>query len=165
MALPDDFKALVVTETEDKQFVRTVEQKRIEDLPEGDVVVQVGYSSLNYKDVLSATGNRGVTRNFPHTPGIDAAGVVIYANPAAEDYFQTSARTLKSSGLKRIIPPTSPVFALIGDGLVWRRATDPNFDASALLPAVTRLVNSMIQPTGTDTSSATKIDALRKVQA
>ena len=76
MTLPDEFKALVVTETDDKQFVRVVEQKRISDLPEGDVIVQVGYSSLNYKDVLSATGNRGVTRNFPHTPGIDAAGVV-----------------------------------------------------------------------------------------
>ena len=34
------------------------------------------YSSLNYKDALSATGNKGVTRNYPHTPGIDAAGMV-----------------------------------------------------------------------------------------
>lgn len=76
MTLPDDFKALVVTETEDKKFVRSVERKKIEDLPEGDVVVKVVYSSLNYKDVLSATGNRGVTRNYPHTPGIDAAGIV-----------------------------------------------------------------------------------------
>ncbi len=46
------------------------------DLPDGDVLVRVKYSSLNYKDVLSATGNRGVTRRYPHTPGIDAAGVV-----------------------------------------------------------------------------------------
>jgi len=44
--------------------------------PEGDVVIQVQYSSLNYKDALSATGNRGVTRKFPHVPGIDAAGTV-----------------------------------------------------------------------------------------
>jgi alcohol dehydrogenase len=46
-------------------------------LPAGDVLVDVRYSSLNYKDALSATGNPGVTRNFPHTPGIDAAGTVI----------------------------------------------------------------------------------------
>ena len=38
--------------------------------------MKVQYSSLNYKDALSASGNKGVTRNFPHTPGIDAAGIV-----------------------------------------------------------------------------------------
>ncbi len=47
-----------------------------EDLPEGEVLIQVHYSSLNYKDALSASGNRGVTRNYPHTPGIDASGIV-----------------------------------------------------------------------------------------
>jgi putative YhdH/YhfP family quinone oxidoreductase len=43
--------------------------------PEDYVFIQVTHSSLNYKDALSASGNKGVTRNFPHTPGIDAAGV------------------------------------------------------------------------------------------
>ncbi|CAB5138815.1 Acryloyl-CoA reductase AcuI/YhdH (EC [Olavius algarvensis associated proteobacterium Delta 3] len=76
MTLADKFNALVITETGDKEFVRSVETRTIDDLPEGDVVVQVLFSSLNYKDVLSATGNRGVTRNYPHTPGIDAAGIV-----------------------------------------------------------------------------------------
>ena len=84
MTLPDEFKAFVVTETEDNQFIRSVEHKRIDDLPEGDVVVQVRYSSLNYKDVLSATGNKGVTRKFPHTPGIDAAGII--ADSSSEDF-------------------------------------------------------------------------------
>ncbi len=84
MTLPDEFKALVVAETEDNQFIRSVENKRIDDLPEGDVVVQVRYSSLNYKDVLSATGNKGVTRKFPHTPGIDAAGII--ADSSSEDF-------------------------------------------------------------------------------
>jgi acrylyl-CoA reductase (NADPH) len=44
---------------------------------EGEVLIKVQYSSINYKDALSASGNRGVTRNFPHTPGIDASGTVI----------------------------------------------------------------------------------------
>jgi acrylyl-CoA reductase (NADPH) len=44
---------------------------------EGEVLIKVQYSSVNYKDALSATGNPGVTRNFPHTPGIDAAGTVV----------------------------------------------------------------------------------------
>ena len=76
MTPSNDFKALVITESEDHQFQRAVERKTIDDLPPGDIVVQVMYSSLNYKDVLSATGNRGVTRSYPHTPGIDAAGIV-----------------------------------------------------------------------------------------
>ena len=45
-------------------------------LPPGDVLIKVDYSSLNYKDALSATGNPGVTRKYPHIPGIDAAGTV-----------------------------------------------------------------------------------------
>ena len=70
------FRAMVVEETQEKEFVRTIADRSIDDLPPGDVLVRVNYSSLNYKDALSATGNRGVTRNYPHTPGVDAAGVV-----------------------------------------------------------------------------------------
>ena len=71
------FKALVVDKTPDKQFVREISERNIADLPPGDLVVRVHYSSLNYKDALSATGHPGVTRQFPHTPGIDAAGEVV----------------------------------------------------------------------------------------
>jgi len=70
------FKALVVHEQPDGQFIRRIEERSLADLPEGDVLVRVHYSSLNYKDALSATGHKGVTRSYPHTPGIDAAGVV-----------------------------------------------------------------------------------------
>lgn len=70
------FKALWVTETKDGSFERSIIERNIDDLPAGEVVIHVHYSSLNYKDALSATGNKGITRNFPHTPGIDAAGVV-----------------------------------------------------------------------------------------
>ena len=70
------FRALVAREGEGKVFTRSIETKSIEDLPAGDVVIKVLYSSVNYKDALSASGNKGVTRNFPHTPGIDAAGTV-----------------------------------------------------------------------------------------
>ena len=70
------FKALVVIETEDKHYARAITHRSIDDLPPGEVLVKVKYSSLNYKDALSATGNKGVTRKYPHTPGIDAAGIV-----------------------------------------------------------------------------------------
>ena len=70
------FEAMVVRKTDDGTFERRIEERSIDDLPEGDVLIRVEYSSLNYKDALSATGNPGVTRHFPHTPGIDAAGTV-----------------------------------------------------------------------------------------
>ena len=70
------FRALVVREAED-QFLRSVEKRQIDELPEGEVLIRVRYSSLNYKDALSATGHRGVTQAYPHTPGIDAAGEVV----------------------------------------------------------------------------------------
>lgn len=76
MDIPETFKAMTVKETDDKKFVRQVETKAMEELPAGDVLIRVKYSSLNYKDALSATGNKGVTRQYPHTPGIDAAGEV-----------------------------------------------------------------------------------------
>lgn len=70
------FKAYVVSEVEEKVFKGELVERQIEDLPEGEVLIEVHYSSINYKDALSASGNPGVTRSYPHTPGIDAAGVV-----------------------------------------------------------------------------------------
>jgi alcohol dehydrogenase len=70
------FKALQTSETADGHFETHIVERTTEDLPAGDVLIRVSYSSLNYKDALSASGNRGVTRSFPHTPGIDAAGTV-----------------------------------------------------------------------------------------
>jgi putative YhdH/YhfP family quinone oxidoreductase len=70
------FKALVVEEIGDNKYVRSVKERLVDSLPAGEVLIRVWFSSLNYKDALSATGNKGVTKNYPHTPGIDAAGVV-----------------------------------------------------------------------------------------
>lgn len=70
------FRALVVEEAEPKKYVRSIKTRSIDDLPAGDVLIKVHYSALNYKDALSSIGNKGVTRKFPHTPGIDAAGTV-----------------------------------------------------------------------------------------
>lgn len=70
------FRAMVVEQSGEKRFTRSVVEKNIDKLPQGEVLVKVFYSSLNYKDALSAIGNRGVTRHYPHTPGIDACGIV-----------------------------------------------------------------------------------------
>jgi putative YhdH/YhfP family quinone oxidoreductase len=76
------FKALVVREDGEGGYQRGVEEKIVADLPAGEVLVRVEYSSLNYKDGLSANGNKGVTRSYPHTPGIDAAGKVMESSDA-----------------------------------------------------------------------------------
>lgn len=77
------FRALRVERTE-AGFTRAVVEREEAELPEGELLIDVAFSSLNYKDALSATGNPGVTRNFPHTPGIDAAGTVL---ESASDAF------------------------------------------------------------------------------
>ena len=71
------FTAMLVEKTGEKQYARSIVTRSVDDLPAGDLLVRVRYSSLNYKDALSATGRPGVTKNYPHTPGIDAAGEVV----------------------------------------------------------------------------------------
>jgi putative YhdH/YhfP family quinone oxidoreductase len=75
--MTETFKALLVEQPEPKHFTRRIATRTLADLADGELVVHVRWSSLNYKDALSATGHPGVTRNFPHTPGIDAAGEVV----------------------------------------------------------------------------------------
>ena len=71
------FRAFRVENTGGRKFERRIVERDTADLPPGDLLIDVEYSSLNYKDALSAIGNPGVTRTYPHTPGIDAAGTVI----------------------------------------------------------------------------------------
>lgn len=70
------FKALRITETQAGKFERSIKELELDDLPPGELLIKVQYSSLNYKDALSATGNKGITKKFPHTPGIDAVGMI-----------------------------------------------------------------------------------------
>jgi putative YhdH/YhfP family quinone oxidoreductase len=71
------FRALIVEEFRPNEFRRFVREKTISELPENEVLIKVLFSSLNYKDALSARGHKGITRKYPHTPGVDAAGIVV----------------------------------------------------------------------------------------
>lgn len=73
------FRSLVVEELNGR-FSKTVKARSIGDLPKNDLLIRVQYSSLNYKDALSATGNKGITKTYPHTPGIDAVGTVVHSD-------------------------------------------------------------------------------------
>ncbi len=73
----DHFQALWTEEESDGTFKTSLQTLPLSTLADHDVCIQVHYSSLNYKDALSANGHRGITRDFPHIPGIDAAGIVV----------------------------------------------------------------------------------------
>lgn len=77
-----NFNAFWITEKSDN-YEKEIKQLSTSQLPAGDLLIRVKYSSVNYKDALSASGNRGVTKKFPHVPGIDAAGVVVQSNTDA----------------------------------------------------------------------------------
>ena len=85
------YSALQVTEGSTGKFESEVCELDTSDLPDGDVLIQVSYSSLNYKDALSFSGNKGVTRQYPHTPGIDAVGQVITSK---SDAFSEGQRVI-----------------------------------------------------------------------
>ena len=71
----DSFKAFRIHE-ENKKIVARFEQLKLDDLAEGDVVVRVTHSDINFKDVLAATGAGKILRRYPLVGGIDFAGVV-----------------------------------------------------------------------------------------
>ncbi|MEX0938278.1 MAG: oxidoreductase [Pirellulales bacterium] len=73
--MADSFPCYLVHE-ESGRKVASVRQITRDDLPQGEVLIRVAYSSLNYKDALAATGHPGVVKRLPHVPGIDAAGTV-----------------------------------------------------------------------------------------
>lgn len=93
METKSSYRALVAEQT-DGQFNQTVKTLHLSDLPDHDVLIRVRYSSLNYKDVLSATGQPGVTKNYPHTPGIDAAGIV---EQSRDDRFTSGDEVIVTS--------------------------------------------------------------------
>ena len=71
--MSNTYNAFVVDEIED-QFKSSIKLLPLPELKDGFVLIDVLYSSLNYKDALSASGNKGVTKAYPFTPGIDAVG-------------------------------------------------------------------------------------------
>lgn len=71
------FQAYWIEELADGTFKQSITTRNIEDLPENEVLIKVYYAGLNYKDALSSMGNKGITRQYPHTPGVDASGVVV----------------------------------------------------------------------------------------
>ncbi len=77
LTIPTEMACYVATKNPDGTTTGAIQWRPLSDLPAGDILIRVRYSSLNYKDALSATGQPGVTKHYPHVPGIDAAGLVM----------------------------------------------------------------------------------------
>lgn len=94
--MTDEFKALVLRQQDGKTLAQ-IEQLHDADLPAGDVLVAVEYSSLNYKDGLAVTGAGPIVRQWPMVPGIDLAGRVLASD--SPDYRQGDAVVLTGWGV------------------------------------------------------------------
>jgi acrylyl-CoA reductase (NADPH) len=88
--MKEKYSAIVVKKYNNR-IEQLIEYLNINDLPSNDVLIRVHYSAINYKDCMSFMGNLGVTRKFPHTPGIDAAGIVVSSK---DQRFEAGDRVL-----------------------------------------------------------------------
>jgi len=88
------FRCFQVRQDQAQEISADVVSVPEENLPPGDVTIRVVYSSVNYKDALAATGHPGVVRQFPHVPGIDAAGVVVASDT---DQFSVGDQVIVTS--------------------------------------------------------------------
>jgi len=70
------FRAFVVDKTE-KDFTASFKELTLSDLPPGEVLIKVAYSSVNYKDGLASIPEGKIVRSYPFVPGVDLAGVVV----------------------------------------------------------------------------------------
>ena len=69
------FNALLVNKT-DEEFTAEIKEIQESDLPDGDVLIDIEYSTINYKDGLAVTNSSPIVRSWPMIPGIDLAGTV-----------------------------------------------------------------------------------------
>jgi acrylyl-CoA reductase (NADPH) len=146
------FKALIISETPEKQYIKTIAQRQISDLPAAEVLVKVHYSSLNYKDALSSVGNKGVTRNYPHTPGIDAAGVIEKSDSpdfkVGEEVIVTSydLGMNTSGGLAEYIRVPAKWLVRLPEGMTMREAMIHGTAGFTAGMCINALINNGLSP-------------------
>ena len=73
------FKAICV-DMQGENLIHAIKDITIDDLSDGDVIIKVKYSSINYKDMLAFKKNGGVIRKYPMIPGIDLCGEIVESN-------------------------------------------------------------------------------------
>ncbi|MDT8409062.1 MAG: oxidoreductase [Wenzhouxiangellaceae bacterium] len=125
--IPDSFRAFRIFDDEHGYRSEIVEQS-IDDQSDGDTVIRVAYSSINYKDALAATGKGPILRSFPLNGGIDAAGTVVSSD---NDRFPSGAPVLitgcglsetRDGGYSEYLRVPSRWLIPLPDGLTLREA-------------------------------------------
>ena len=91
--MKEPFKALIVNKQED-QFTVEIKQLKRTDLPKGEVLIRVHYSSVNYKDSLATIANGSIVSTYPFVPGIDLAGTVVSSE---DDRFREGDEVIATS--------------------------------------------------------------------
>jgi putative YhdH/YhfP family quinone oxidoreductase len=146
------FRALVTEISSDGKASTELQNLPLTFLPTSEVLIKVEYSSLNYKDALSASGHKGITRNFPHIPGIDAAGVVVSDTSGA---FKPGMRVLVTGfdmgmnahgGLSEFIAVPANWVVEIPNGLSTRMAMQWGTAGLTAAMAVDALIANQVTP-------------------
>lgn len=71
------FRALLTKEVQENIFEKQITEVAFDFLPDNEIMIKVHYSSLNYKDALTARGHKGIARKYPRIPGIDSVGEIV----------------------------------------------------------------------------------------
>ena len=97
-AMAERFACYLVEKLDGKKVVSGPAQRELSDLPPGEVLIRIQWSSLNYKDALAARGHPGVAKQFPHIPGVDMAGTVVESQDCAVPHGPAGDRLCLRSG-------------------------------------------------------------------
>ena len=95
-SVPDQFKAFRI-HNDSEGYRSGIEETTLPDLSEGNVTIRVGWSGINYKDALAATGKGRILRRFPLAGGIDVAGTVVESD--SDDFLPGDRVLANGSGL------------------------------------------------------------------
>ncbi|HEX2913139.1 MAG TPA: acryloyl-CoA reductase [Chloroflexia bacterium] len=91
--MPSSFRAFVVNKSDDS-FETGVKELQQSDLPQGEVLIRVSYSGVNYKDGLACIPNGNIVRKYPFVPGIDLSGTVV---ESSDERFKTGDEVIVTS--------------------------------------------------------------------
>ena len=147
------FNALVVNkDAESGKTSAAVQQIDVSDLPEGDVLIDVEFSTVNYKDGLCIGPGGGLVRNYPHVPGIDFAGTVA---ESSDDRYKAGDRVVLTGwrvgevhwgGYAQKTRVKADWLVPLPDGLTTRQAMAVGTAGFTAMLAVMALENHGVKP-------------------
>ncbi len=153
-SLPQSFPCYLVRQDDQGLITAQVETITLDQLPDGDVLIEVAFSSLNYKDALASQGHPGVVRRFPHLPGVDCAGTVVESCSAG---FKPGDQVLVTGydlgapawgGLARFVRVPADWVVPLPQELTLRESMILGTAGFTAAQCVTAIVDRNIDPTG-----------------